>query len=142
PAEMLSAELERLNRLLAAGMDWDTYSRAVFDAQDRFDKAMEAAKGSLDEMDSFAKNAAENIQRSLGDTFVDAMNGNFKSVGDGFVQMINRMVAEALAADLARALFGGDEKGGVSGKGGWFGSALGAIGSWFGFGGAKASGGD
>lgn len=142
PAEALSAELERLNRLLAAGMDWDTYSRAVFDAQDRFDKAMEAAKGSLDEMDTFAKNAAENIQRNFGDTLFDAMRGNFKGIGDSFVEMMQRMVAEALAADLARAMFGGDEKGGVTGKGGWFGSALGAIGDWFGFAGSRASGGD
>jgi len=142
PAEALSRELERLNGLLAEGMDWDTYSRAVFDAQDRFDQATAGAKGAFDEMDTFAKNAAENIQRSLGDTFVDAMNGNFKSVGDGFMQMMQRMVAEALAADLARAMFGGDEKGGVTGKGGWLGGALGAIGDWFGFGGAKAGGGD
>src|SRR5690606_12914132 len=90
----------------------------------------------------FAKNAAENIQRNFGDTLFDAMRGNFKGIGDSFVEMMQRMVAEALAADLARAMFGGDDKGGVTGKGGWFGSALGAIGDWFGFGGAKASGGD
>ncbi len=143
PAERLAIEIDRINKLFDNGKrDPDTYARAMLDAQDRFAEATAAARGSLDEMDTFAKNAAENIQRSLGDTFVDAMNGNFKSVGDGFVQMLNRMVAEALAADLARAMFGGDEKGNVTGKGGWLGSALGAIGDWFGFGGAKASGGD
>lgn len=142
PAEALANELERLNKLRDAGLDWDTYSRGVFAAQDRFDQATSAAKDSLDEMDDFAKNAAENIQRSMGDTLVDAMQGKWDSIGDGFVQMLQRMVAEALAADLARAMFGGDEKGGVTGKGGWLGGALGAIGDWFGFGGAKASGGD
>ncbi len=142
PAEALANELDRLNRLRAAGLDWDTYTRAVFAAQDRFDQAMESAKGSLDEMDTFAKNAAENIQRNFGDTLFDAMRGNFQGIGDSFVEMLQRMVAEALAADLARAMFGGDEKGNVTGKGGWLGGALGAIGEWFGFAGSRASGGD
>ena len=142
PAETLSAELERLNELLAAGMDWDTYSRAVFDAQDRFDKAMESAKGSLDEMDTFAKNAAENIQRNFGDTLFQALRGNFQGIGDSFIEMMQRMVAESLAADLARAMFGGDEKGGVTGKGGWLGGALSAVGEWFGFAGSRSNGGD
>jgi len=145
PAERLAIEIDRINKLFDFGKNKknaDLYARAMFDAQDRFEAATEAAKKATDEMDDFAKNAAENIQRSLGDNFVDAMNGNFKSVGDGFMQMLQRMVAEALAADLARAMFGGDEKGGVTGKGGWLGGALGAIGDWFGFGGAKAGGGD
>lgn len=142
PAEALANEIERLNKLRDSGLDWDTYSRAVFAAQERFDQATEAAKGALGEMDDFAKNAAENIQRSLGDTLVDAMNGKFDSIGDSFIQLLQRMVAEALAADVARAMFGGDAKGGVTGKGGWFGSALGAVGDWFGFGGARAAGGD
>lgn len=143
PSERLNVQIERLNLLLDKGaIDWETYSRAMFDAQDSFDRASEAAKNTASEMDDFAKNAAENIQRSFGDTLVNAMQGNFDSIGDGFMQMMQRMVAEALAADLARALFGGDAKGGVTGKGGLFGSALGAIGDWFGFGGARASGGD
>lgn len=143
PSEQLGVQIDRLNFLLGKGaIDWETYSRAVFDAQDNFDRAQEAANKTGKELDDFAKNAAENIQRSMGDTLVDAMQGKWDSIGDGFVQMLQRMVAEALAADLARAMFGGDEKGGVTGKGGWFGSALGAIGDWFGFGGSKASGGD
>ncbi len=143
PAEQLNVQIERLNFLLDKGaIDWETYARAMFDAQDGFDRAQEASDKAGKQLDDFAKNAAENIQRDLGDTLADAMNGNFKGIGDSFVQMLNRMVAEALAADIARKLFGGDSAGGVSGKGGLFGSALGAIGQWFGFGGAKASGGD
>ncbi|MBL0918044.1 MAG: phage tail length tape measure family protein [Hydrogenophaga sp.] len=64
----------------------------------------------------FQQRAVENIQDALGDTFYNAMQGNFENVGDAFVQMINRMVAEALAADLARSLFGDMAKGG-SGSG-------------------------
>ncbi len=64
----------------------------------------------------FQQRAVENIQDALGDTFYNAMQGNFDNVGDAFVQMINRMAAEALAADLARSLFGDMAKGG-SGSG-------------------------
>jgi hypothetical protein len=93
-------------------------------------------KKTAQEMDDFAKNAAQNVQRYLGDQFVNIMEGNFKSIGDSFIGMINRMVAEALAADLARAMFGAA----AGGKGeGWLGSAV----SWFGnmLGGKAAGGG-
>ena len=66
------------------------------------------------------------------------MDGNFKSIGKAFTSMVNRMVAEALAADLARRLFGSDAKGG-SGEG-WIGALASAAGAYFG--GAKAGGGD
>lgn len=143
PSEQLNVEIARLNLLLEKGaIDWETYARAMFAAQEDFDRAQEAADRTTKKMDSFAKNAAENIQRNLGDSLVDAMNGNFKDIGDSFLQMINRLIAEAMAADIARALFGTGKDGGVSGTGGWLGSALGAVGDFFGFAGAKAGGGD
>jgi hypothetical protein len=90
-----------------------------------------------EEMDQFAKTMADNVQSFLGSAFADAMEGNFKSIGRGFTSMINRMVAEALAADLARRLFGA-ASGGTGG--GWIGAALSFAGSFFG--GGKAGGGD
>lgn len=99
----------------------------------------EAEKAAAD-LDDFAKNAAENIQRYLGESFAQIMEGNFKDIEKSFVSMINRMVAEALAADLSRALFGslaGGEGGGL------LGSAAKYVGGLFGsiFGGGRASGG-
>lgn len=137
PAEKLGQEIERLNVLLNAGkISWDTYARAQFAAQDAFEKATENAKKATDALDDFAKNAAENIQRSLGDDLVDLMNGNWKSIGDGFKRMLDRMVAEALAANITRALFGDAGKGG-----GLLGDVLPMLGSVLGFGGARAGGG-
>lgn len=134
PAEELGATQAHLNELLQAGaIDWETYSRAVFDAQDTFDAATKAGERAASTLDDFAKNAAENIQRSFGDTLVDAMEGNWKNIGDGFTRMVTRMVAEAASAQIARALFGGDAKGGVTGTGGMFGDALKAFGSMLGF---------
>lgn len=138
PLEELLAEYERLNKLFAAGaIDATTYRRAVESAQDAFSKIGEEAKKASSDIDEFAKNAAENIQRSFGDTLVDAMNGNWKSIGDGFKQMLDRMIAEALAAQITRSLFGDSGKGG-----GLLGDVLPALGGLLGFGGARADGGD
>lgn len=90
------------------------------------------------EVDSFSKLMAENVQSVLGEGLAQAMEGNFEDIGDSFLRMLNRMVAEAIAADLARRLFGSDAKGG-SGEG-WIGAAMTAAAGFFG--GAKAGGGD
>ena len=140
PAERLNVELARLNDLLQKGaIDWDTYSRAVFDAQDGFDAATQKGKEASDEMNEFAKNAAENIQGYFGQGLYDLMTGNFDNIGDAFMQMLNRMVAEAAAAQLAQHLLGDLVKGG-SGSG-LLGGLLKGAASFFGFGGGKAAGG-
>lgn len=137
PLERLATEQTRLNELLAAGaISWDTYARAVFAAQDQFAPIADAAAKTGVELDNFAKTAAESIQGAIGDGLVNLLEGNFKSIGSNFARLLVRMVAEAQAANLARALFGQD------GTGGAFGNVLGALGSALGFGGAKASGGD
>lgn len=87
----------------------------------------------LSESEVFLQQFYENAQRTLGDGLYDMMQGNFDSIGDAFVSMIQRMVAEALAADIMSALFGGKESG-VSG--GLIGGFLGGL-----FGGARAEGG-
>lgn len=139
PVEELFDRLNYYDDLLAKNaITQETWARAVTKANKQADESMKKTGKTLDD---FAKNAAENIQRNLGDALVDAMNGNFKSIGDSFVQMINRLIAEAIAADIARSLFGAGKDGGVSGTGGWLGPALGAVGEFFGFGGSKAGGG-
>ena len=137
PLEKLDAEQDRLNKLLDEGaIKWDVYSRAILNSSAEYDEAMAKADAAGKQIDDFAKNAAENIQRSIGDGLVDAMNGNFKDIGDSFLHLINRLVAESIAADLARKLFGEGGSGGIGS------TAISAIGSFFGFGGAKAGGGD
>jgi hypothetical protein len=108
-------------------------------AQTRLGTLPEDFKKQTDQMSEFAAEAARNIQDSLGDSLYEAMNGNFESIGDGFVQMINRMVAEALAAQLAQQLLGDFGKNGSTQLGGWAGQAVGWLGSLFG--GGRAAGG-
>jgi hypothetical protein len=79
-------------------------------ADDQIDK--------ISELDKFTQQAAENIQDALGDTFVDLMEGNFDNIGDAFTKMLNRMIAEAAAAQISRYLFGDLLSGGSGGGGG------------------------
>lgn len=138
PVEELAATLARLEELRAKGLDFDVYARAVFAAQEKFEAATKSAEKTLDNVSVFVERARQNIQDSIGDGLVEIMNGNFKNIGDAFVKMLQRMVAEALAAKLTEALFGPAKPGGTGG-GGIFGNVLSSIGSFL-FGG-KAYGG-
>ena len=95
-------------------------------------------KEELDEMTEFWMEAARGMQNTMSSFFFDIMQGKMDNLGDRFKQMLDKMVADALAAKLAEALFGTGFT--STGKmGGWVGSAM----SWLGglFGGARASGG-
>lgn len=117
PVERLAAETDRLNKLLQEGaIDWDTYSRAIFAAQDEFDQITKKANETASDLDKFAERAAENVQKALGDELTNILEGDFDNIGKAFTSLINRMVAEAIAADLAKAL----GLGGSSGGGGGF----------------------
>lgn len=78
-------------------------------------------------------NFTENVQRNMGDGFYDAMNGNFRNIGDAFKSMVQRMLADAMAANLMKALTGGGASSG-GGYGGILGSVVSAFsggwGSW------------
>lgn len=111
PVEHLANELDRLNKMLNSGLDWDTYARAVFNAHEKFDEASKKVK----EVDEFALQAARNIQDTLGDSLFDVLDGKFENIGKSFGDMIKRMIAEAAAADLAKWLLGDMVKGGKGG---------------------------
>ena len=98
---------------------------------------LKAAKEMTDEWSVFADQAARNIQDALGDTLLSVMEGNFRSIGDSWLRLVNRMVAEALAANLGKALLGDFGKTGQIG--GWAGDLLSLVASSFG--GARAGGG-
>lgn len=138
PVEQLNAGLEEQRRILETlGAEYEeTYNRKVAQLFATYDKSFEKVGKELDE---FSKNAATSIQGLLGDSLFEAMNGNFKNIGDSFTKLLQRMVAESLATDITRALFG---KAGGGGGSGLLGDALSTLGTFFGFGGAKAGGGD
>ena len=94
PAEKLNMEMARLNDLLDQGaIDWDTYSRAVFKAQDDFDEVGKKGKDTMDDL----KSAIEGWGRQATDTFVDfAFTGkaSFKDLVNSILQDIARMVIQ------------------------------------------------
>jgi hypothetical protein len=113
-AEQYASEIDRLNYLLAYGaVNQDSYNRAV-----------ESAKGKISdttsEMSEFAKTAAGNIQNALGDQLYNMMTGKFDDIGTAWMELIAKMSSQAMAAQLAKSLFGdygskSDQLGGLAG---------------------------
>lgn len=128
PLENANIEFGRLQELLDRGViTWETYTRAVLKTQDAIDGTPEK----LEELDTFAKKAAENIQDSFADFLFDPFDNGLKGMLQGFGDTLRRIIAEAAAADIAKSLFGDLVKGG-SGSG-FLGGALTKIGDLFGF---------
>lgn len=94
----------------------------------------------VDDIDAWAKHAAKSIQDALGQGLYDILSGNFDNIGKSFSDMLKRITAQAMAANLGRALFGNDfAKGGN--VGGLLGEGLKWLGGVLGFGGPRAEGG-
>lgn len=105
--EALIIASKKLQGLQESKQYLDDLSKSANDFANESQKAME--------------NFHENIQRNLGDEMFNMLNGNFDNIGDSFKRMLYRMVADAMAADLASAIMG---KGSSS-------SALGSLGGAF-----------
>ncbi len=89
------------------------------------------AKESTDNVSEFTRRAAGNIQDALGNSLVSLLRGDFKSLERLWADTITNLVAQAAAAQLARALFGNNfgSKGEI---GGLLGNVLSVIGGFFG----------
>jgi len=115
-------------------------TRIATEGEEAIREAMEktghAADKHFGEMSEFAREAARNIQDSLADNLYDALQGKFDNIGSRFKSMLDRMVANAMAARLSDAMFGDFGKsgnlGGIAGellkglRGGETGGAVGA----------------
>ena len=130
PSEVLNQELTRLARLRElsafsadAARNEEIYARAVAAA---WKTASDATGKAKDAMGEFALEAARSIQSTLGDQLFNILQGNFKSIGDQFKATLDRMVADALAAQLAKKLLGDFDTTGQIG--GLLGSIFGAFG--------------
>lgn len=116
PFERMQKDYQELNVLLQGGfIDAQTYERAVTQVQKKFDELTDKSKEAQSELDEFAKSAAQNIQSSfaefLFDPFKDGLDGMLK----GFLDFLRRALANAAAANLSQALFGGLSGGGIGG---------------------------
>lgn len=129
-------EKQRQDMLLLA----DAFQKGRISA-DEFSDAAGTALGTLpkqaeeaaDEMDQFMIQAARNIQDAFADFLFDPFKDGVSGMLKNFGQVIQRMIAQAVAADLGRRLFGEGVASGKAGAdlGGWAKSALDWIGGLF-----------
>ena len=122
-AATLNAEEAELWRLLELNkITTEEFSRAMKDIDV---SKLELARDKLTDLEKKMVDVANEIQGTFSSFFYDAMQGQFGNIFTSFKQMLDKMVAEALAAQLANALFGDLTKNaGVSGSGGAFLSGL------------------
>lgn len=98
--ERYNAELSEYFNLLNRGaISSETFERAV----EASTKRLEA---STNEMSQFAIQAARNMQTAFADYLFDPFSKGLDGMLLGFVDVIRRMLAEALAARIGEALFG------------------------------------
>lgn len=90
----------------------------------------------LGEMDELTKQFARNVQDALGQTVEDTLRGDFDNIGKLWGDLLIKMAAQAIAADLGKSLFGNYF--GNSGSGA--GQLGGALGSLFGGGAGSSQG--
>lgn len=135
PLERLNIEQAKLQHLLDKGkISFDTFARASLDLEESLRSGPNKA---ISELDQFTQRAAQNMQDYLGSSFQQIMEGNFDNIGDAFISMLNNMVAQAAAANLAEHLLGKYATGKGDGTG-LLGNALTSLANFAGF---KAEGG-
>ncbi|WP_377153349.1 phage tail tape measure protein [Roseateles sp. UC29_93] len=90
----------------------------------------EVAGKELSEMGEFAKQAARTIQSELGENLEQVLDGHFNGILNSWGNLIKKMAAQALSAQLGKTLFGDYDKTGS--VGGLFGQGLSYLGQYFG----------
>lgn len=122
PVAPLRRELELLDKLLAAGkISFDVWAEAAFQVQERVGELVEPAERAAAQVSEYWSEAARGIQGAMADFLFDPFTDGLQGMLRGFLDVIRRMLAEAVAAQLAQALFG-DIAGGK--PGGYFGTFL------------------
>lgn len=95
--------------------------------QEQYDEAISGIKEKTDELGEFMKQAAKNMQDVMADFFINPTADGMQSIAEGFGKAVQKMIAQAAAAQLGKLLFGDLDKNGQIG--GWIGKLLGAFGS-------------
>ncbi len=97
-------DIELINRAFDSGaVTVEQWAEAVGVATQRIQGDLEKP---IERINTFAEQAARNIQDALGSTLEDALGGSFDNIGDRWLDLLRRMAAQALAANLSDALLG------------------------------------
>lgn len=84
----------------------------------------------FDEMGEFAKQAARTIQSELGENVEEVLGGHFNNILNSWGNLIKKMAAQAVSAQLGKSLFGDYDK--TGNIGGLVGQGISYLGSYFG----------
>lgn len=118
--------------LLAGDISQENYDQTMGALDEQLSKTKTKNEDTVTEISAVWESAAKNIQSTMADFLFDPFANGLDGMLQGFGTMMQRIIAEAVAADLAKRMFGSA----VGGTGdGWVG-ALGSL-----FGGGKAIGG-
>lgn len=124
--EQITGRADRARQAQEEG--WLALARSIGDiSSEEYEKAIEQIRGVEEEMSQFAISAARNIQSVLGDGIYNFLSGKFDDIGQSFLNMLNRMVADLLSSQISQLLFG--NFGSSNQIGGIVGQIAGAIGS-------------
>lgn len=121
----LTAQLEKRIR---EGEEFS--AQQLLDYANNISGAKKALGKDLDEMGEFAKQAARTIQSELGENLEEVLGGHFNGILNSWGNLIKKMAAQALSAQLSKALLGDFDKTGD--VGGLIGQGLGYLGQYFG----------
>lgn len=144
PLQEYQDQVKKLNEFLRLGIiDQTQYNQAIAAAQDAFDKARLAADPWAKELQSITDEAARNIQSAFADFLFDPFEKGLSGMLKSFADTLQRMAAEAAAAQIFKSLAGSGAGSFFGGGGGGSAAGIGGIGDYFKaiFGGFFASGG-
>jgi len=134
--------VETLRKSLNAGDIKQTEYDNVMSGLDKgLSKSQDKLADTKDVMSVFADEAARNMQGAFADFLFDPFADGVDGMAANFGKVIQRMIAEAAAAQLMDSIFGAVSKDTGSRGGGLLSAGLSAAGEFFGFAGAKAVGG-
>lgn len=134
--------VETLRKSLNAGdINQTQYDDVMSGLDTGLSKAQDKLSETKDVMSVFADEAARNMQGTFADFLFDPFADGVDGMAANFGKVIQRMIAEAAAAQLMDGLFGAVSKDTGSRGGGLLATGLSMAGSFFGIAGAKAVGG-
>ena len=134
--------VETLRKSLNAGdIDQGQYDNVMSGLDAGLSKSQDKLSETKDAMSVFADEAARNMQGAFADFLFDPFADGVDGMAANFGKVIQRMIAEAAAAQIMDGLFGAVSKDTGSRGGGLLEKGFTAAAAYFGFAGGKAVGG-
>lgn len=113
PTREYRQEIARVRRVQRAGyLSTEEATKRIDQLKEEMRNVDEEAKQAFGGMSEFAIQARRNIESELGDTLYKTMTGQFDNIAQAWTRMLQRMVAEAAAAEIMQGLTGEGQKGG------------------------------